>query len=200
MRKTVNPNTIQANPDNPRTITEDKLNLLVKSLKEFPEMLEKRPIVVTTNEDGTFTALGGNMRARAAQQAGLESIEIDTADDWSEDKRKQFIIKDNASFGEWDWDTLGNEWDAEELIEWGIDVPGFDLNAGDYGEDFSLADGDKEPFQQMTFTLADEQAERIKEALKDVQVQDGTEYGNENSNGNALHQIVLEWAEQKTYA
>ena len=122
MRKTVNPNTIQANPDNPRTITEDKLNLLVKSLKEFPEMLEKRPIVVTTNEDGTFTALGGNMRARAAQQAGIESIEIDTVDDWSEDKRKQFIIKDNASFGEWDWDLLANEWNNAELNEWGLDV------------------------------------------------------------------------------
>ncbi len=123
MRKTVNPNTIQANPDNPRTITEDKLNLLVKSLKEFPEMLEKRPIVVTTNEDGTFMALGGNMRARAAQQAGIESIEIDTADDWGEDKRKQFIIKDNASFGEWDWDELANTWDAEDLVDWGLDLP-----------------------------------------------------------------------------
>jgi hypothetical protein len=96
---------------------------------------------------------------------------------------------------------LANEWDAEELNEWGLDIGGFDANAEDYGEDFSLPDGDKAPFQQMTFTLADEQAEQIKNAIADIKATDEYKYaetmGNENSNGNALYLIVMQWAEQR---
>lgn len=104
-------------------------------------------------------------------------------------------------FGEWNWDELANEWDAELLQDWGLDLPGFDLNPDEMGEEFSLPDGDKAPFQQMTFTLADEQAEQIKNAIADIKKTEEYKYaetmGNENSNGNALYLIVMQWAEQK---
>jgi len=110
-------NTIKENPHNPRTITEEKFRKLVKSLKEFPEMLEARPIVV----DKDNIVLGGNMRLKAAREAGLTEVSIYRSE-WSHDKSSEFIIKDNVGFGEWDWDMLGNEWDVYPLAEWGLDV------------------------------------------------------------------------------
>ena len=96
---------------------------------------------------------------------------------------------------------LSNEWDVEELGEWGLDCGGFDVDQSEYGEEFSLKDGDKEPFQQMTFTLADEQAEQIKNAIADIKQTEEYKYcetmGNENSNGNALYLIVMQWVEQR---
>jgi len=110
-------NTIKENPHNPRTITEDKFRKLVKSLKEFPEMLEARPIVV----DKDNIVLGGNMRLKAAREAGLTEVPIYRSE-WSHDKSSEFVIKDNVGFGEWDWDLLANEWDSYPLAEWGLDV------------------------------------------------------------------------------
>ena len=110
-------NSIQENPNNPRTITEEKFRKLVKSLKEFPEMLEARPIVI--NPDGIV--LGGNMRLKAAREAGLTEVHAYRAT-WEEAKQKEFIIKDNVSFGEHDWDILANEWDAAQIESWGLDV------------------------------------------------------------------------------
>ena len=110
-------NTIKENPHNPRTITEEKFRKLVKSLKEFPEMLEARPIVI--NPDGMV--LGGNMRLKAAREAGLKEVHVYKAT-WEEAKQKEFIIKDNVSFGEHDWDILANEWDAAQIESWGLDV------------------------------------------------------------------------------
>lgn len=188
---------IISNPDNPRIIKDEKFKQLVKSIKDFPQMLELRPIVV----DSDMVVLGGNMRLKACIEAGLKEVDILVADQLTEDQKKEFIIKDNVGFGEWDWDMLANEWDSELLSEWGLDLPGFDLNADSYGEDFSLPDGDKAPFQQMTFTLADEQAEQIKNALEDIKKTEEYKYaetmGNENSNGNALYLIIMQWAEQK---
>ena len=109
---------LKTNPSNPRAIRKDQLDKLVKSLREFPEMLEARPIVV----DPDFVVLGGNMRLKAAQLAGLTEVPVYVAT-WEEAKHKEFIIKDNLAFGEWDWDMLANEWDAEELDDWGLDVP-----------------------------------------------------------------------------
>jgi hypothetical protein len=183
---------IKPNPNNPRVIKDDKFKKLVQSLKDLPEMAAVRPIVVNAD----MIVLGGNMRLKAMKEAGWKNVPVEVVD-WDEEKQRQFIIKDNAGFGEWDWEMLANEWDSEQLTDWGLDLPGFDLNADNLGESFTLPDGDKAPFQQMTFTLADAQAELIKQALKDVAVTDGTQYGNENSNGNALHQIVLEWAGQR---
>ena len=110
---------IKSNPNNPRIIKDDKFNKLVKSIKEFPKMLEIRPIVV--NQD--MIVLGGNMRLKASKEAGLKEVFIVKADDLTEDEQKQFIIKDNVGFGEWDWDMLANEWEADLLEEWGLDVP-----------------------------------------------------------------------------
>jgi hypothetical protein len=110
---------IKSNPNNPRIIKDDKFHKLVKSIKEFPKMLEIRPIVV--NQD--MIVLGGNMRLKASKEAGLKEVFIVKADDLTEDEQKQFIIKDNVGFGEWDWDMLANEWEADLLEQWGLDVP-----------------------------------------------------------------------------
>lgn len=109
---------IKLNPDNPRTIKDNKFKLLVQSLKDFPEMAEVREVVV--NKDHVI--LGGNMRFRAMQEAGWTEIPVKVVD-WPEDKQREFVAKDNASFGEWDWEILANEWDLDELESWGIDVP-----------------------------------------------------------------------------
>jgi hypothetical protein len=185
------------NTSNPRIIKDDKFKKLVKSIKEFPEMLNLRPIVV----DKDMVVLGGNMRLKACQAAGLTEVPIIVADQLTPEQQAEFIIKDNVGFGEWDWDILANEWDAALMTDWGLDIGGFDLKAEEFGEEFSLPDGDKSPFQQMTFTLADEQAEQIKTAIADIKATDDYKYcetfGNENSNGNALYLIIMQWAEQR---
>jgi ParB-like chromosome segregation protein Spo0J len=187
---------VKLNPNNPRLIKDDKFKKLVQSIKDFPEMLNIRPIVV--NQD--MIILGGNMRYKACKEAGLKEIPI-IKTDLTEEQQREFLIKDNTSGGEWDWEVLANEWDNEQLEAWGLDLVGFDANAEDFGEDFSLADGDKAPFQQMTFTLADEQAEQIKNAIADIKATEEYKYcetlGNENSNGNALYLIIMQWAEQR---
>jgi hypothetical protein len=185
------------NRSNPRIIKDDKFKKLVKSIQEFPEMLNLRPIVV----DADMVVLGGNMRLKACKAAGLTEVPIVIADNLTPEQQAEFIIKDNVGFGEWDWDILANEWDAALMTDWGLDIGGFDLKAEDFNEEFSLPDGDKSPFQQMTFTLADEQAEQIKNAITDIKATDDYKYcetlGNENSNGNALYLIIMQWAEQR---
>lgn len=110
---------IRSNPNNPRIIKNDKFQKLVKSIQEFPEMLDLRPIVV----DKDLMVLGGNMRLKACIEAGLMEVPILIAENLTPEQEAEFIIKDNSSFGEWDWDLLANEWDPEKLEEWGIDVP-----------------------------------------------------------------------------
>jgi len=109
---------IKANPNNPRIIKDDKFKKLVESVKSFPEMLELRPIVV--NKD--MIILGGNMRFKACKEAWIKEIPVIIADNLTEEQEREFLIKDNVSGGEWDWDILANEWDKEELEEWGLDV------------------------------------------------------------------------------
>jgi ParB-like chromosome segregation protein Spo0J len=109
---------VKTNDANPRVIKDDKFLKLVQSIKDFPKMLELRPIIV--NDD--MVVLGGNMRLRAAKDAGLKHVPIIKASDLTEEEQQQFIIKDNVSFGEWDWDILANIFDAEQLAEWGLDV------------------------------------------------------------------------------
>lgn len=187
---------IRENPSNPRKLDRAKFEKLVQSIRDFPEMLDKRPIIVA---DGVI--LGGNMRHKAAIQAGMNDIPIIDASDWTEEQRQQFIIKDNVSFGEWDWDILANEWDAAELEDWGLDVWTANLEPDNLGDDFTLADGQKSPFQFLTFTLADEQAEFIKNALADAKKLEEYKYvetlGNENANGNALYLLVSQWVGQR---
>ena len=191
---------IKANPKNPRIIKDNKFAKLVKSIKEFPQMLEKRPLICFTDTDGKLVVLGGNMRLKAAKEVGLKELPILLADDWTEEQKAQFLIKDNVGFGEWDWSDLANNWDSKQLEEWGLDIPGF-TDVEDLGETFSLPDGDKAPFQQMTFTLADEQATQIKNGIEKIKQTEEYKYaetmGNENSNGNALYLIIMQWAEQR---
>jgi len=111
-------NEIKPNPNNPRIIKDDKFRKLVESIKTFPEMLDKRPIVV--NQDNIV--LGGNMRLKACKEAGLKEVPVMVAD-WTEEKQREFIIKDNVGFGEWEWDTIANEWDTDELEKWGLEIP-----------------------------------------------------------------------------
>ena len=119
MKQLIKLNKIKSNPNNPRIIKDVKFKKLVTSIKEFPEMLEKRPIVVDEN----LIVLGGNMRTKACKEAGLKEVWVDIVDNWSEEQKKEFIIKDNSGFGEWDWDVLANEWDADKLNDWGLDLP-----------------------------------------------------------------------------
>lgn len=128
---------IRPNPSNPRLIKDDKFNKLVQSLKDFPEMANVRPIVV--NQD--MVILGGNMRFKAMKEAKWKEVPVEVVD-WDEDKQREFIIKDNVGFGEWDWEQLANEWDAEQLEDWGLDVPNLEAVELDAVEDDFEADAD----------------------------------------------------------
>jgi len=194
---------LKTNPDNPRTITDEKLQLLKNSIKEFERMMEARPIVVDENK----IVLGGNMRALSLQKLGY----IDIPDNWvfvmdglTEEQKREFVIKDNAGFGEWDWDKIRSDWADLPLGDWGLDVPeiAIEVNEDELTDSFDLKDGDREPFQQITFTLADEQAIQIKNAIEEIKKTEEFKYcetlGNENGNGNALYLIIMQWAELKT--
>jgi DNA modification methylase len=134
----VNINKVRTNPNNPRIIKDDKFQKLVKSIQEFPQMLEIRPIVV--NDE--MIVLGGNMRLKACQEAGIKEIPIIKASNLTEEQQKEFIIKDNVGFGEWDWNDLANNWDANELSEWGLDIPGFEAEVLEAEEDdFAAPEG-----------------------------------------------------------
>lgn len=109
---------LKSNPANPRIIKDSKFEKLVQSILEFPKMLEIRPIVVNAD----FMVLGGNMRLKAVKHLKLTEVPVIKIDDLSEAQQRQFIIKDNAGFGEWNWEQLANEWDAEDLVKWGVDV------------------------------------------------------------------------------
>jgi DNA modification methylase len=131
-------NTVKANPNNPRIIKDDKFAKLVKSINEFPQMLNLRPIVV--NDD--MVVLGGNMRLKACKEAGLKDIPIIKASELTEQQQKEFIVKDNVGYGEWDWNDLANNWDSEQLQDWGLDIPGFDAEVIEAEEDdFAVPEG-----------------------------------------------------------
>jgi hypothetical protein len=118
MKKQLKISQLKENTSNPRLIKGDKFKKLVKSIQEFPEMLELRPIVVDEN----MVVLGGNMRLKACKEAGLKEVWIEVAENLTEAQKKEFVIKDNVGFGEWEWDILANEWDAMDLNEWGLDT------------------------------------------------------------------------------
>lgn len=129
---------IKPNPNNPRIIKDDKFKKLVKSIKDFPQMLELRPIVIDENN----IVLGGNMRLKACIEAGLTDVPVKQAADLTEEQKKEFIVKDNVGFGEWDWDDLANNWDEELLTEWGLDIPNFEPEVLEAEEDdFAVPDG-----------------------------------------------------------
>ena len=118
MKQQVKISKVKGNPNNPRIIKNDKFKKLVKSIKEFPEMLKLRPIVV----DEDMIVLGGNMRLKASKDGGLKEVWLDIAEGLTEEQKKEIIVNDNVGFGEWEWDMLANEWDSVQLAEWGLDV------------------------------------------------------------------------------
>lgn len=196
MKQQVKISKVKGNPNNPRIIKNDKFKKLVKSIQDFPEMLKLRPIVV----DEDMMVLGGNMRLKASKDAGLKEVWIEVAEGLSEEKKKEFIVKDNVGFGEWEWDMLANEWDSVQLADWGLDVwqNEDDIETTD---EFSLPDGDKSNLEQITYTLSSEQSNIIKEAVQEIKNTEEYKYvetfGNENSNGNALYLLIQQWVEQK---
>ena len=154
---------IKPNPNNPRLIKDDKFKKLVQSIKDFPEMLEIRPIVV--NKD--MIILGGNMRFKACKEAGLKDVPV-TVVDLTQEQEREFIIKDNTSGGEWDWDMLANEWDNTELNEWGLDVwqPDEDINLDDFFEDDTSEP--KTEKQKIVLEYSDEDFEIITEKFNSL--------------------------------
>jgi hypothetical protein len=150
---------IHANENNPRILKDDKFKKLVQSIKDFPEMLEIRPIVVN-NE---MMVLGGNMRLKAIQEIGLKEIPIIKAENLTEEQEREFLIKDNVGFGEWDWDALANDWDADELKDWGMDLP---IMMGEPGEDELIGDEKNKP---ATMKITFETPEQLQKAEIDIQ-------------------------------
>lgn len=154
---------IHENPDNPRVVKDYKFKKLVRSIIEFPQMLELRPIVV--NED--FVVLGGNMRLKACIEAQIKDVPVLVADTLTKKQQQQFIIKDNSNFGEWDWDMLANTWDVDELKEWGLDVPKWSEDISVFDEDISFdLDGendDKSHIKKIVLNLDVEKELKIKQ-------------------------------------
>ena len=128
---------IKPNPKNPRTIKDERFEKLKKSIEDFPDMLNKRPLVCFTDTDGKYVVLGGNMRLKAAKDLGLKELPIILADEWTEEQKAEFLIKDNVGYGEWEWQQLEAEWDNQKLEEWGLDMPVFKNDNEDELKDIS---------------------------------------------------------------
>jgi ParB-like chromosome segregation protein Spo0J len=150
---------VKNNPSNPRLIKDDKFKRLVKSIQDFPQMLKLRPIVVDENS----IVLGGNMRLKACKEAGLKEVYIVKAENFTEEQKQEFIVKDNVGFGEWDWDMLANEWDTEKLTDWGLDLPVF-MDEPSY-EDLIGEEKNKPASMKITFKTV----EQLQEAENDIQ-------------------------------
>ena len=166
---------IKRNPNNPRIIKDNKFHKLVTSIKEFPEMLEIRPIVV--NKD--MIVLGGNMRLKACQEAGLKEVPVIQADKLTAEQQREFIVKDNVGFGEWDWDMLANEWDNTNLKDWGLDVWNPEEEV-----DYSLLDDED---------LSNELDEMTNNVKKAIQIEFDLEHYEEAA------ELVKFWREREAY-
>ena len=154
MVKNVPISKVKANPNNPRFIRDEKFAKLVKSLREFPDMAKLRPLIVNAE----MVVLGGNMRLKAMQELKWETVPVIVADTLTPEQEAEFIIKDNVGFGEWDWENLANEWDAEELTRWGLDIPGFDAelpedNPEDSDPNALLVEGTPEQLEDLLTEL-----------------------------------------------
>ena len=171
----INISELTVNPNNPRVIKDEKFEKLVQSVKDFPDMLKLRPIVVDENN----VILGGNMRFKACKAAKLKQVHVMKASELTEAQKREFIIKDNVSGGEWDWAMLQNEWDTDQLDAWGVDFPGFEPEI-----DYSILDG-----EDLTDSLADMQ----NGVMKAIQIEFEPEHYNE------AYGLVKFWRERKSY-
>jgi ParB-like chromosome segregation protein Spo0J len=149
---------IKPNPNNPRVCRDAKFKLLVKSIQDFPQMLELRPIVIDENN----MVLGGNMRLKACIEAGLTDVPVKQAADLTEEQKKEFIVKDNVGYGEWDWDDLANNWDEQLLTEWGLDIPNFQVEPS---LDELIGEGKENP---PTMKITFENVDHLQEAENDI--------------------------------
>lgn len=175
MRKKVNISDIKPNDNNPRFITDAKFKKLVKSIKDFPEMLETRPLVI----DEDFIVLGGNMRLKALKSAGVFEVPVYQVKGWTKQKKQEFIIKDNIGYGQWDWDSLSNGWDENLLNDWALDIPEFNKDV-----DYSILDD---------YDL-NEDLEDLKNGVKKaIQIPFDTEHYEE------AFELVKYWREHKAY-
>jgi hypothetical protein len=188
---------IKTNPNNPRVIKDDKFKKLVQSVKDFPQMLDIRPIVV--NDE--MIVLGGNMRLKACIEAGIKEVSIIKASDLTPEQQNEFIIKDNVGFGEWNWDDLANDWDETKLVEWGLDVP-IDTKIDNLEEDETLEFEQSvqlTPPKEYILIMADPNSvdwEEIKETLKLKMVRRGGY--KEGSTFDAISlERVLNWGDFK---
>ena len=181
---------LKPNPDNPRLIRDANFKRLVKSLKDCPQLFDARPCICS-DRTGDLIVLGGNMRLMAAKELKYSEVPVIVMSGLTPEQEREIVIKDNGeNFGEWDFDLLAN-WSDEPLKDWGVDLPEDWLHHVDEIEPPELKDGDRAPFQQMTFTLHDEQAEELNAAIKKAKNEGGGQSAvNENSNGNALYFIA----------
>lgn len=189
---------VKNNPSNPRLIKDDKFRKLVKSIQEFPQMLELRPIVVDENN----IVLGGNMRLKACKEAGLKDVFIVKAENLTEEQKQEFIVKDNVGFGEWDWDALANEFDIEQLEDWGLDVPINDkIDQLEDGEEIELPQSvQMEPPKEYILIMAEPNSvewEEIKEMLQLRMVRRGGYKKGSAFDAVALERVI-EWSDFKT--
>jgi hypothetical protein len=152
---------VKENEMNPRFIRDDNFKKLVKSIQEFPEMLSVRKLVV--NKD--MVVLGGNMRLKALKEAGIKEVEVEVVD-WNEEKQREFVVKDNLGYGEWDFEMLANEWDHESLEDWGLKIPGFESvdNLEDLF-DVPLQEEEKDNFK-IVLEYTEEEYQKVIEAFK----------------------------------
>ena len=159
---------IKNNPKNPRVIKDDKFKKLVDSIREFPEMLEKRPLVCFTDVDGKLVVLGGNMRLKAAKEIGITELPVILSDDWTEEQKAQFLIKDNVGFGEWNWDELQTDWNVEQLNDWGLDLPGFaeTIDYSDKNEEIDIDALDTEMIIKLKYN--EEEYQLVREQLSKI--------------------------------
>lgn len=173
--ETVKISAVKSNPNNPRIIKDDKFKKLVTSIKEFPQMLNIRPIVV--NDE--MIVLGGNMRLKACIEAGLKEVAIIKASELTPEQQNEFIIKDNVGFGEWNWDDLANSWDTEQLTEWGMDV--------------------WQQAPEIDYSILDE--EDVQNQLKDMTdgVKKAIQIEFEAEHYEQAYELVKFWREQKAY-
>jgi len=153
---------VKNNRNNPRTVKTEEYEILVKSIKEFPQMLEKRPLVVITGKDGNYIVIGGNQRLRACKEARLKEVPIIIADDWTEEQREMFKIKDNISTGKWDYDRLKADYDLDKLEDWGLEIKDrFEA----IEEDYKKKSNQFQETQTLRFTYPDLEYLRVKEKL-----------------------------------
>jgi ParB-like chromosome segregation protein Spo0J len=188
---------LKPNPSNPRHISDGKFKQLVKSIRNFPEMLNLRPIVV----DADYVVLGGNMRLKACIEAGLIEVPIIMASELTKEQQSEFIIKDNVGFGEWDWEELANAWEVEELAEWGLDLPiEQQIDELQDGEGIELPQSVQlEPPKEYIIIIANANSiewEEIKETLKLKMVRRGG-YKKDSAFDAVSLERVIEWEDFK---